>query len=229
MKKEPASGFSATPGCLIFICGLLTLAGLITWAGFTFVRQNRQIDSFTEKAPLEIAPVQVTDEERDSLIEKLESLRAAIESKSAAEIGLNVAELNTLLSLDRFSENKVNTVLLVENISEDSIRAKISFPLNSFPPGTYRYLNGTLLAQPAVNKEAGLVLNTKDIQVEGKEISEGFLQRYQQDGYLDQMLIEPFRDEEKGSEIADALKGITSVKLEEEKVIIGYLPPVAKQ
>ena len=43
------------------------------------------------------------------------------------------------------------------------------------------------------------------------------------------MLIEPFRDEEKGSEIADALKGITSVKLEEEKVIIGYQPPVAKQ
>jgi hypothetical protein len=223
-KKEPASGFSPTPGCLILLCVLLTFIGLVTWAGITFVRQNRQIDAFTASAPVDITPQDITEAERDAVLDKLQAFRDSVAAKTAAEFSLNLEELNALLSLERFSDNKVSTVLQVVRIDDDAIHAKISFPLNSFPPGTFRYLNGTLLADPVINKKAGLVLNTKDIQVPGKTVAAGFLQRYQQDGYLDQMLIEPFRDEDKGTEIADVLKAIDSVKIENGSIVIGYTP-----
>ena len=95
----------------------------------------------------------------------------------------------------------MNKLIRVEKIEDGSIHAQISFILNAFPPGSVRYLNGTLLCAPAINKETGLVLNTEDIRVPGKAVAEGFLRRYKQDGYLDTMLLQEFRDEDKDKDV----------------------------
>lgn len=223
MRKEPVSGFSATPGCLILVCGLLMVVGLLIWAGVTFVKQNRAIDQFTDKAPVEIV---ADTADREPLIAKIKSIQAAVIEKREAEVSLTAGELNTLLALDRFSNKKVNTVIRVLKIEDGAIHTQISFPLNSFPPGTFRYLNGTLLCHPEVKAETGLVMITDDIQVPGKVVAEGFLSRYRQEAYLDQMLVAPFRDDEddQGKAIATVLKAITTAEIKGGSVVIRHVP-----
>jgi hypothetical protein len=226
MRKEPVSGFSATPGCLILACGLLMVVGFLIWAGFTFVKQNRAIDQFTEKTPVEIVPPTVEPADRDAIIAKIKSIQAAMTENKEGEVSLTAGELNTLLALDRFSDKKVNTVIRVLKIANGAIHTQISFKMNSFPPGTFRYLNGTLLCHPEVKKETGLVMITDDIQVPGKVVAEGFLSRYRQEAYLDQMLVAPFRDDEdeQGKEIATVLKAITTAEIKGGAVVIRYVP-----
>jgi hypothetical protein len=225
---EPVSGFSATPGCLIVVCGLLGVVGFLIWAGFTFVKQNGEIDAFTAKAPVEIAPLNVETGDRDALVEKLNVLKAAVPDRKPAEISLNAEELNILLSLKPFSDKNVDTVFRVEKIADGFVHARISFPLNAFPPGTFRYLNGTLLCNPIINEEIGLVLNTEDIRVPDKVVAEGFLRRYKQDGYLDDMLLLPFRDEDGDKKLAAVLKAITTAEVRGDTVVVGYDPEVPR-
>ncbi|MCB1099115.1 MAG: hypothetical protein KDN22_26320 [Verrucomicrobiae bacterium] len=231
MRKEPVSGFSPTPGCIIIICGLLMVVGFLIWAGFTFVRQNRAIDEFTEKTPVEIVPPSVDAAAKEAVIAKLVSIAVAVNAKTEGEISLTADELNTVLALDRFADKKVNTVIRVLKIADGAIHCQISFPLNGFPPGTLRYLNGTLLCHPEIKKDTGLVILTDDIQVPGKVVAEGFLSRYRQEAYLDQMVVGPFRDDEdeQGKEIATVLKAITDVEIKGDQVIIRYVPTQQKK
>lgn len=204
------------------LCGLLTIVGFLLWSGYTLVKQSREIDTFTADAPEAIIPADATGAERDALVAKLTALKNAVTAREPLEISLDTGELNTLLSLQPFSE--VRGLIRADKIEGGLIHARISFILNALPPGSVRYLNGTLLCKPAVNAGAGLVMHTEDIQVPGKTVAEGFLRRYRQDGYLDTMLVQEFRDDDQNGAIAAVLKAITAVEIAGDRVLIRYQP-----
>jgi hypothetical protein len=223
-RKEPVSGFSPAPGCLIIIFGILTIIGLGSWAVFTFTVQNREIATFTTDSAIEITPV-VPNGETEPLIAKLTTFRYLVKNRKKAELSLNLRELNVLLTTDPFSRPPVplNTMIQGEKIADGVIHAKISFPLNRWPPGSPpRYLNGTILIKPATTKGKGLVMLTENIQVDGKTIAEGFLRRYQQDGYVDIMLVEDFREEKKG--LGPIIKVINGAKIVGNQVVVSFDP-----
>ena len=204
------------------VCGLLTIIGFLVWSGYTLVKQNREIAGFTEEAPVEIVPVSVSDEVRAALSAKLQSLQKAIGDNEKAEISLSADELNVMLTFGPFKE--VNNLIQIEKIEDGAIHAQISFILNSLPPGTVRYLNGSLSFVPLINDKVGFVLQTEDIRVPGKTVAEGFLRRYKQDGYLDTMLVQEFRDDENKRNLAKELQAINSAMVEGNRVVIGFDP-----
>jgi hypothetical protein len=215
---------------VIFLIGGMMLLGGIIWAVYTFTRQLRELESFTDSVPVELPVRAVTPQEMSALGEKLAGFAAETNAGRAPTMNLSVDELNTLLAgCERFAE--VRNLVTIERIDGARIAARISFPLNTLP-GRRAYLNGSVLFKPEVRPKAGFCLLTEEIIVPGKTVPPGFLDVYQRGimpgktlGFLDDMLVSRFRTDK---QIGPILTHIQRAEVADGKLTVTAAPGAPK-
>ena len=192
------------------------------WMIYSLFRQVKEIRTFADSAAKPVAAARPTGEELSALRARLAAISTAVAGKTAASLRLSAADLNALLATEEPLAGMKESAL-VEEISPEGIRLRISVGMNGVPfSGERFWLNGLADIAPATQKEKGILLATKNLSVPGKTVSEGFIQHYKQNGHLDTLLMAPYRTE--GSAVLDLLKKITAVRTEAGAVIVDFAP-----
>lgn len=156
---------SPLAGCAIFLAIAGMVVFLIVFSLFTMSRQFSEISKFTAEkpAPVETTAVVGDDAAVRTLTDKLNDFRTRLKTGGTTEIVLTPAELNLAIAAYEPLRDLRGTFRVLD-AAGDSLRIAISFPLNGKPrfsrkgdPGWItsdkRYLNGVLVAKPALLKQ----------------------------------------------------------------------------
>lgn len=218
----PAPAGKPANGCIMIavVAGWLLILGI--WMIWNLTRQVKEIRTFADPVAQAIAPQAPTGEEKAALQARLKAFADAIDAKQKAALELTVADLNHLLASQE-PVSRLQDIAKVEEIT-DSIRVKVALALNGIPfSGERLYLNGFIMVRPEVQKDIGLMLLTRDVEVPGKTLTPGFKKTYLDANHLDGLALDEVRKNEK---VKTWLSKITAIRCEAGRVIAEYIPPV---
>ncbi len=165
-------------GCFFYGCviaGVLAVLMIIALAVLAFFAMrffSGLVEEWTSPVPAELPRVQVSDEERKSVRERVDAFRKALEEGTAADpLVLNSDDLNALIE-----ENPNLRGRLFVRVEGDKLKAQISFPLEKLKIGMLkgRYLNGEAELKAALS-DGILVVTLETLEVNGKPPPERFL------------------------------------------------------
>lgn len=222
-ETPQATARSPLAGCAILIVAMLVMIFLVVFSVFSLFRQYKEIVKFTGHKPVEIEVVGLEGRESqiNSLSEQLEVFRQQLSEEDEVALHFTADQINLLIaSCDILSE--LRGTFSVESISDEGMRIRISFPLNGIPrlskegeEGFFttdpRYLNGVLVARPVLLK-GEVVLKIDDIEVEGAEVPEEFVEQ-----------MSPYRPAERYKVheiIGPIMRQLTRVTTEGDKVVL---------
>ncbi len=235
MQKVPTGAYSPFYGCAIIIIMVLTFGGIITWSVYSLLKQDKEIASFTQEVAPFMPEIVLPDAAKAALKAKLNAFAEATNKGQAADLTLNIDELNGLLILA--AENGIGQQegsaayrdfirFTGFDFSKKLLLTDIRMPMNKLPwaGGGQRYVVGTAtFAFQADGKPFDL--NLENIIVPGKSVSPGFVNNLNSMPWLSVA--------KQKAEIAAALNRVTSFELPSDgKSIIlhataGVVAPVA--
>ncbi len=214
-KLKPVSG-----GCIMILVVFGWLFALGAWMVWHLHGQVKEMRGFTDPTAQAISPSAPSGEEKAALQARLKAFADAIEAKQAAKLELTVTDLNHLLAAQE-PVSRLQDIAKVEEIT-DAIRVKVAFAINGIPfTGERLYLNGFISVRPEIRKDTGLILQTRALEVPGRELTPGFTKTYLEANHLDGLALDEVRKDEK---LKALLAKITAVRCEGGKVIAEYLP-----
>jgi hypothetical protein len=214
-------------GCAIFIAAFLVMTFLIGFSVLTLFRQFNEIAKFTDDKPvaIEVSPTAGKEAQLKSLADRLETFRQQLAGDAETSLTLSADDLNlAIASYDAFKELRGTFRILT--IEEKTARIAISFPLNGKPRLTRsgekswitsdsRYLNGTMIAHPALlKKEVVLALDT--IDVPDKKVAPQFIEQMSPYRITERYLSDPV--------IGPVMAKITRVGIADGKIILSRKP-----
>lgn len=208
--SEHAKPGSALAGCFIPVIMGTVVAAILAWAAYSFFKQNAEIATFTENAPLVIEPSRLSAPERTALLARIETFADG----PAGTLRLTAPDLNELIA-GTPKLAALAPMCRVEAVTPEGIRATISFPMRRLGGGQ-RFLNGTLVAVPRVAQDQ-FFLEATALSAPDADIPDGFVQGYRQNRYLDNLFLRPF---EKDEGIAAVLASIREARLEDGVVVL---------
>ena len=210
----------------MFIVGgtwLLVLGGWMIW---TMYAQLREIRTFADTSAKPVTYSQPSEQEKQTLEAKINAFGAAVGRKESASLRLTVEELNALI-VSQDATKGMKESAKVESIAQN-VRLQISVPINGVPfTGEHYYLNGFVEVSPEKDKEKGLLLQTRELIIPGKTVTEGFLGKYKEMNPLDSLLMDNVR-QSKNTAIMEVLKKVTTLRLEPGAAILEYAPEPTK-
>jgi len=149
---------------LIIALAVLAYIGMRWFSGF--------VEEWTSPSPAELPRVQVSEEERQSVRERVDAFRKALEEGTATDpLVLTSDDLNALIE-----ENSDLRGRLFARVEGDKLKAQISFPLEKLKIGVLkgRYLNGEAELKASLS-DGILVVTLETLEVNGKRPPERFL------------------------------------------------------
>ncbi len=151
---------------VLLIIGLAVLAfiGMRWFSGF--------VEEWTSPAPEELPRVQVSEEERAAVRDRVNAFRKALAAGEAVDpLVLDSADLNALIE-----ENPNLRGRLFARVDGDKLKAKISFPLEKLKIGMLkgRYLNGEAELKASLS-DGILMVRLVTLEGNGKRPPEWFL------------------------------------------------------
>ena len=222
-SHKPTGTRSPFAGCAILIAALLVMAFLIGFSTVTLFRQFNEIAKFTAEKPAPVAVEQVADQEAalNRLAERLEYFRQQLVGGGSATLELTPAEINLAISAYEAFRDLRGTLRLTA-AEGDTLRLAISFPLNGKPrlarhgengwiTSTPRYLNGTLIARPALLKQE-VVLQLDSIEVPGAQVPREFVERMSPYRIAERYLTDPV--------LGPAMAKLTDVRITAGKLVL---------
>jgi hypothetical protein len=170
-------------GCFFYGCvfasvfSLLLIVGLgvLTYLGVRVA--YRFIDEWTSTAPMELPKVQITEDQRKSVKDRVDTFRDALEKGKAVEpLILTGDDLNALIEDSADFRGKIHA-----RVEGDKLKAKISFPLDKLglAPFRGRYLNGEAELKASLNNGV-LIVTLNSLEVNGKRPPDAFLAQLRQ-------------------------------------------------
>ncbi|MEN9285141.1 MAG: hypothetical protein RLZZ179_2634 [Verrucomicrobiota bacterium] len=196
-----------------------------SWMVISMVRQVQELRGFTDTVAQPVAPRAVAAAEVESLRGRLREFAVSVQGGRAATLSLSADDLNALLAAEPVLQ-PMRESAQVEEITPTAIRLRISVAMNGMPlSGERLFLNGQCEVKPVRHPDKGMVLATTSISVPGRELSQGFSEHYRQANHLDTLLMGGIR-ETVDTTVLGVLKKVTTVRLEEGKVVLDYAPPV---
>ena len=187
-SRHDSSARSPFAGCAILIAALLVMVFLVVFSVFTLFRQFGEIAKFTAEKPAALEVSQLDDQEAalNDLAVRLESFRQQLTSDGEATLTLTPDEMNLAIAAYEPLKDLRGTFRVI-SAHEGVLRIAISFPLNGKPrlardgengwiTSDPRFLNGTLVARPALLKRE-LVLRLDDIEVPGALVPREFIEQ----------------------------------------------------
>jgi len=165
-------------GCFFYGCviaSVLAVLLIIALAVLAFVSMrffSGLVEEWTSPAPAELPRVQVSDEERKSVRERVDAFRKALEEGTAADpLVLTSDNLNALIE-----ENPDFRGTVFARVEGDKLKAQISIPLDKLKIGMLkgRYLNGEAELKASL-RDGILMVTLETLEVNGKRPPEKFL------------------------------------------------------
>ena len=226
-EQPQATARSPLAGCTILIVALLVMVFLVVFSVFTLFRQYKEIVKFTgdEPATIEVLALEGKEAEINALSEQIEVFRQQLPDDAEARLGLTADQINLLIA-SRELLSELRGTFHVESIDDESMRIRISFPLNGVPRLSKdgeegflttdpRYLNGVLVARPVLLK-GEVVLKIDDIEVEGAQVPAEFVQQ-----------MSPYRPAERYNThevIGPIMRQLTEVGTQGNQVVLTRIP-----
>ena len=224
-KQLVPAGRRFSPGCLMLAMGGFWMLVWGSWMVISMVRQVQELRGFTDTVAQPVVPRAVAAAEVESLRGRLREFAASVQGGRAASLSLGADDLNALLAAEPVLQ-PMRESAQVEAITPTAIRLRISVAMNGMPlSGERLFLNGQCEVKPVRHPDKGMVLATTSISVPGRELSQGFSEHYRQANHLDTLLMGGIR-ETVDTTVLGVLKKVTTVRLEEGKVVLDYAPPV---
>jgi hypothetical protein len=222
-----SSARSPFAGCAILVTALPVMVFLVVFSVVTLFRQFNEIARFTGDKPqaLEVSKVEGREAELNRLAEKVELFRQQLAGTGEARLALGPDEMN--LAIAAYEPLKdLRGTFRVLSADDGKLRVAISFPMNGRPrltregeQGTItsdmRYLNGTLVASPALLKRE-VVLRVEDIEVPGATVPREFIEQMSPYRITERYLTDPV--------IGPAMAGLTRVTLDDGALAFAKVP-----
>lgn len=201
-------------GCLFAaVVAVLIMVALGALFFVSFRWAGRQIQEYTALAPVALPKVQIADEDRRTLDERIAAFRKALDEASpTAPLVLTSNDLNALIESNQALAGKIYVT-----VEEDKIKGQVSYPLEEFAVWPFedmlkgRYLNGE--AEIKVSLENGVLLVLLDsFAVNGKRPPEPALERLRQQNLT--------QDAYKDPKNAEQIRKLESIVVKNGKIII---------
>jgi hypothetical protein len=181
--------FSPGAGCIIIILALSLFTGAIFYAIWAGIRQDRDIAKFTTDQRMELPDEPGTPEQVAAVRAKLDGFKKTIRESKPASLELNVADLNILVR-NETALIEIREMVYFEAITAGEITGRIAMPLRRLAFWKPCFLNGTFTMK--VEAAPGqLFLRLEELNVPGKEIPPGFIERIAQDD-----LLNPYKNDD---------------------------------
>ena len=197
-------------GCVISsILAVILILALAVLAFFAMRWFSGVVDQWTSPVPAELPKVQVSEEERRSVRERVDAFKKALDEGTAADpLVLTSDDLNALIE-----ENPEFRGRLFARVEGDKLKAQISFPLEKLKIGLLkgRYLNGEAELKASLS-EGILVVTLDTIEVNGKRPPENFLAELRK-----QNLAKDAYDNPKHAEM---IRRFESLEIKDGKIIL---------
>ena len=228
-SKAPIDASARSPfaGCAILIAALLVMVFLIGFSIVTLFRQFNEIAKFTAVKPvtLEVSPLENQEPALNALAERIEEFRQKLAGDGEASLSLTPAEMN--LAIAAYAPFKdLRGTFRVLGVEGETLRIAISFPLNGKPRLSHdgesgwitsdpRFLNGTLVARPALLKRE-IVLLLDNLEVPGSTVPKEFIGQ-----------MSPYRITERyltHSDLAPAMAKLTRAGITDGRLVLSRIP-----
>jgi len=147
----------------------LLFLGLGTCTVMTGVLQSKGLAKFTATAPLQFEPLQPSPAAIAQAQGSLEQSRRAAEDGTAAEVGLTVEDLNTLIATTKVLES-YRTTARVRAITPQALDVEMSQELRG-----KRFLNGLFRFTPARSETNTWQLMLEDVDVPDRVVPGPFI------------------------------------------------------
>jgi hypothetical protein len=222
-----ASARSPFAGCAILIAALLVMVFLIGFSTYALFRQFNEIAKFTveKPVPVEVSPLENQEPALNALAERVEEFRQKLAGDGEASLALTPAELN--LAIAAYAPFKdLRATFRVLDVQGETLRIAISFPLNGKPrlardgetgwiTSDPRFLNGTLVARPALLKSE-IVLLLDDLIIPASTVPREFIEQMSPYRITERYLTHP--------DLGPAMAKLTRVGIVDGRVVLSRTP-----
>ena len=198
-------------GCIISI--ILTLLLVIAvGVGFYFFYQfvGKMVDQYTATAPTELPRVEMPEEERKTVAERVKAFREALKEGTPAEpLVLTSEEINAAIEQDADLKGKVYVT-----IEKDKLKGQVSIPLTDFPSFGLtrgRYLNGQAEFNVWV-KDGVLFVTISSLEINGKPAPDEFFNSFRGQNLA--------KDAHTNPKYGQAIRNLENVEIKDGKLII---------
>ncbi len=190
---------------------LLIALGLGSYFGYQ--AYLRLVNQYTSPTPVTLPKVEMPQEERKALIDRIESFKKALDDGEETEpLILTGDELNVWIAEKSEMEDRVYFVL-----EGDKLKGQISFPLGEtgLPGVKGRYLNGQATFRASL-QDGKLDVRAEAIEVNGKPLSQQLLTSLGSTNLAEDAFKEP--------ENARVLNQLESLQIKDGKLVITAKP-----
>lgn len=196
-------------GCLGTTVVVSVILGLMAFASYRFY--INQLNKYTSESPLELPSSDVSEEEVQLVVDRLDSFRDQFDQGEAPQdLVITVDEINALISRNPDLRGRVYVTIV-----EGDLNADVSFPLDEIPGGTGRYFNGS--ARLHVELENGvLVAHVVSAEANGEPIPEMFMQGFREQNIAKELY--------KDVEMSRTLKRCERLTIESDRIILKVRP-----
>jgi hypothetical protein len=223
-----ASARSPFAGCLILILALLLLIGLIGFTAWMPFRQATEIEKFTKEAPapLVVEPTEGNEAKVNTLVERLEAFRTALnDDAKPASIELTADDLN--LAIAAFPQvAELRKSFRIREITADALVVDICYQLNGRPrlakeneeglmASDPRYLIGTIKGRPQLARRE-LALQVDALEVPGSTVPDGFMEHFSTLRLFERYLKDPV--------LGPAMGKMTRAEVKDGKMVLARIP-----
>ncbi len=197
-------------GCVISsVLAVLMIIALAVLA-LVFMRWfSGLVEEWTSPAPVELPRVQVSEEERHSVRERVDAFRKTLEEGTATEpLVLTSDDLNALIE-----ENADLRGRVFARVEGDKLKGQISLPLEKLKIGMFRgrYLNGEAEFKASLS-DGILVVTLETLEVNGKHPPERFLAELRKQNWAKNAYDNPKN--------AEMIRRFESLEIKDSKIIL---------
>ncbi len=214
MQPPPVSSKGCSFGCLLWGClGTILVAaliiGLMSFFGYRYYQS--QISRYTSDAPLELPSADISDEEVEAIVTRLEDFREQFDQGEAPqELVITIDEINALIANNPEMRGKAYVTIV-----DGDLRADVSVPLDELPGAKGRYFNGWVTLK--VELEDGVLLvYVVDAEANDQPIPEWLMQ-----GIREENIAKGLYDDE---DVARTLRRCEELVIESDRIILKVRP-----
>jgi hypothetical protein len=211
-------------GCLFYGClSLVVLVIVVLLTGYLTIRYavNTMIENYTDDAPQQFEAVEISDEERTDLMNRVAEFNAAKgKTNEPVLLTLTARDINALIAREAELRDRVRV-----SIEDDRLTARATLPLEPFSGIPFlsklkgRHLNGSF--QVGVGLQNGVAdISVVSAEVNGTAVAQTILDEIQKDPSFQRMLNDP--------EVRTKLNQLDWIEIKEDRIEIatgGSEPP----
>jgi hypothetical protein len=197
-------------GCIIAsVMAVLLMVAVGTGFYFLYRTLGRLVEEYTATASRELPTVEMQPEQRQTLKERVEGFRKAIDAGTPTEpLVLTGDDLNALIEENPDLKGRIYVA-----VEGDKLKGQVSIPLESLglPMFRGRYLNGEADLKASLINGVPLV-TLESIEVNGKPLPEGLMSQLRQQNLA--------KDAYKNPKDAEQIRKLESLEIKDGKIVI---------